>query len=458
MLLQRVKEAVVDDNGPLQSAGAYAELLSLLQIAQRSIEANNLNLSDAVFTFCELLDRVSLLDDPLITEEMKKKTLDCIHFRFDKLYTNNMALAVMSDARRQFSVDNNVLRLLPEFSWREDAFNCLKKRIEVLPDAEQPIICRAYSNLVAGKYFDFSGKDEMALADADNMPQFQWWNTYRENGGADLCKLSECVLERLFSITPAQAGVERLNSQFRFIQAGRQALASENSRYLTFLYVNRRVLTDYHKEALPASGSFALGARWPLRTASKVEAALDDAVDEAIIEKEQVGIAKAIAALEADELAEQEGAVAGPRKRSSGATEGAAGAAATAGKKRKARADHAGKPLKPAARKAAKGQRAARRNAVALTSCDEGSDGDTSDGSSDSDYSLHDDSDADAEPERPPPLACPRCCFPCDELDEFGRCGRKPMGKSKCKKCTGCRRPGCLFTDDSDADVRSQDS
>ena len=453
-----MKQLVVSDSRQLEDAGVYAEFLGLFQTAQRVSEANGQNLSDAVFNVCELLERIEIFDHPLITTEIKTKAKDCIQFRFKKLYTPNLALAVMCDPRRSFAVDANLQRLLPKFSWREDSHNCLKTRLKVLPAEEQRLCLSAYADLVAGR-FDF---DEDAMDEADNLPLTEWYQQHREVGGEPLSMLSQRILERLYTLNPAQAGVERLNSLFKFIQACRQAMLAANSRKLTYLYVNRRVLEEYYGGKKPPPGSYALGKRWPARSESKLIAVLDDAIAEAVIAKEQVGVDVAIALMEADEQAEAEGAVAAPRARGAAGAGGAAAGGAAAGKavapKRKAAAPSKGKDSKrPKAARGAVGateaaakERAAQERAMTLIDMDDSDEEADSGASSGSEsYSLRDDSDGE-EPRRPPlpdeaTVLCPRCCVLVlvEDLDEFGRCGRKPVGKTKCNLCMGCRRKGC---------------
>ena len=162
---------------------------------------------------------------------------------------------------------------------------------------------------------------------------------------------SEHVAEPLFSISATQAGVERLDSQYLYIQAGRHALASENARYLTFLYVNRRVLAEFHGDAKRAVGSFKLGNGWPARKDDKLAAALDDAVLEAVIEQAQAAdIATAVAALEKDEMEQVEGAVA--RERRGGAAAANKQAAHGAGEVRKRKRAVSAKAGTKGARKA----------------------------------------------------------------------------------------------------------
>jgi hypothetical protein len=128
------------------------------------------------------------------------------------------------------------------------------------------------------------------------------------------------VYERLYELRPAQSGVEELNSSCKFIQAGRQSLLTTNSRYLTYLYVNRRLLVEYHGAVKPAAGSFRLGCHWP-PTSVSAEPALDDAVAEAALEKEVITLDASIAALDAAdeealraEKAAEAGAAAKPRE------------------------------------------------------------------------------------------------------------------------------------------------
>ena len=139
---------------------------------------------------------------------------------------------------------------------------------------------------------------EEELASADDVPLRTWWQTYRENGGEELRLLSQRVLERLYELRPAQAGVEELNSCCKFIQAGRQSLLTANARYLTYLYVNRRLLVEYHGAVKPAAGTFRLGCHWP-PTSFSAEPALDDALAEAALEKEVITLDASIAALDA---------------------------------------------------------------------------------------------------------------------------------------------------------------
>ena len=235
-MLTEVRDAV-KDGVTLHQAGVWGEFFGLLQTFQRVTEAHDQNISDAVYNVCELLDRINGFPHPsLITDEVKEKVKKCILFRFRKLYTPDMALAVMCDPRRSFNACAELRQLLPEQPWIDDSLNCLRTRITVLPDYEQRLILRGYSRLVAGDV----RFEEKELAAADDERLSTWWETYREVGGEEVRLLSQRVLERLYELAPAQAGVERLNSSFKFIQAGRQALLSANARYLTYLYVNRR--------------------------------------------------------------------------------------------------------------------------------------------------------------------------------------------------------------------------
>jgi hypothetical protein len=132
-------------------------------------------------------------------------------------YGGSIAAAGLSAAK---------LQVLPQQPWAEDALNCLKERVKVLPADEQQKVIRGYNKLVAGEvHFD---EDE--LASADDVPLRIPRQTYRENGGEELRLLSLRVLERLYELRPAQAGVEELNSCCKFIQAGRQSLLTVNAR------------------------------------------------------------------------------------------------------------------------------------------------------------------------------------------------------------------------------------
>lgn len=395
---------VVKDGSSLKQAGIWGSYFGLLQTFQRVTEAHDQNLSDAVFNLCELLDRIDSFPHPeLITEEVKSTTNECIQFRFQKLYTPDLALAVMCDPRRGFEAWDSLKRLLPHQPWEADALSCLKTRIKVLPDDEQRSILRGYTMLMGGEvHFE---EDE--LASADNVQLREWWQTYRENGGGSLRLLSQRVLERLYSLSPSQAGVERLNSCFKFIQAARQALESANARYLTYLYVNRRLLMEYWGGAKPAAGSFRLGARWPPRAAFGI-AALEDAVAEAEIEKVQVTLDASIAALEAAEeaalRAEKEAAKAGPR--SSPRLAKQRQAEKRAAKRKRARNEQPVRKAGRAGRALGKeDRRLAKKKRAMLVSSDSESDSDSGDSDSgdsdddddaDSDSLLYQDSDDDA--------------------------------------------------------------
>ena len=314
-MLIEVRECVKAEVS-LDQAGIWAQFFGVLQTFQRVTERHDQNLSDVVYSVCELLDRISKFPYPqLITPAVKQKAKDCILFRFNKLYTPNLALAVRGDPRRGFEACAELQQLLPQQPWAEDALNCLKERVKVLPADEQQKIIRGYNKLVAHEvHFD---EDE--LASADDMSLRTWWQTYRENGGEELRLLSQRVFERLYELRPAQSGVEELNSSCKFIQAGRQALQTANSRYLTYLYVNRRLLQEYHGAVKPAAGSFRLGCHWPPTSVSALPA-LDDALAEAALEKEVITLDASIAALDAAdeealraEKAAEAGAAAKPR-------------------------------------------------------------------------------------------------------------------------------------------------
>ena len=390
--------AKVTDSSVLADSATWAEFFGIFQTFQRVTEAADQNLSDALFNVCELLRRVRGFNRGPVTLAVRATAEKCILFRWGKLYTTDIALAAFCDPQRTFTVPASVDAMLPGFNLQSDAFACLKRRVEVLPAEEQKLILMAYSELVAGKIF----ADDDALELAEDMPLRDWWVMHRETRGMPgLRLLSERVLERLYVLSPAQAGVERLNSTYKFIQAGRMALSSVNARRLTYLYINRRLLEEYHGAEPPAAGAFALGRRWP--KGQGLDNVLDDAAAVSFLDKVQVTLAQSIAAMEADDeealRAEKEeaggeegGARRSPRVKKT-AKEHAAG-----GVKRKGGGKASPGPAKGAKKARVSEAAAARRRlaeAVAATALSDSDGGSAEDGSSDEDGGDSDDVELD---------------------------------------------------------------
>jgi hypothetical protein len=272
-----IKEGVL-----VRRSGVMAELFGILQLHQRMCEGDNQNLSDGIFHLREMVARIEAFDNPLITAAHKKVVLDAVWFRFKKLWTPNYALAYMLDPRTRFGA---AILDLPELcaDVRAEAYSCLEKRIAVLPADVQVKIRRHYNQLTAGSVFDFVHTEAHKLEAAYDMRTAEWWATFYKPEGADL---SKHLAEPLFTLSLAQAGVERVNSAAKHVVEGRWQLHTENQRMLTAIYVNGRSLKQAHQkqfaEAKP--GSFRLGANWPPRSASLTAVALDDVLEEGEIE------------------------------------------------------------------------------------------------------------------------------------------------------------------------------
>ena len=354
----------------LNQAGVLAKLFGILQIHQRMCEVAKMNLSDGIYHICELLERIQLFQHEMITVAMKATIKEAVLFRFRKLYVPEYALAVMLDPRRRFS---GVGINLPDVDIAADARNILKKRIKVLPQDVQDRIMIGYNALVAGEVFDFTGKDFELLARADDMPADEWWAINRTEIVQDL---SVFVAERLMKVPLAQAGVERLNSSAKWIQAGRHSLLSWNARWLTAIFVNGRVRDAYHRaiKSKPP-GFYRLGAHWPPRAADACTVALDDAIEEGELVAQDSVLRSAIAALEADEEAALCIARAGRAATNDGAGGSGAGGAAAPPRVRKRRASRAEKGKGKAGATTAAERKKQRRTFVAEdTTTDEDSD------------------------------------------------------------------------------------
>ena len=212
------------------------------------------------------------------------------------------------------------------------------------------------------------------------------------------------MLEPLYELRPAQAGVEELNSCCKFIQAGRQTLLTSNARYLTYLYVNRRLLAEYHGGVKPAAGSFRLGCHWPLTSVS-AEPALDDALAEAALEKEVITLDASIACLDAAdeealraEKAAEAGAAAKPRESPRLAKKRKAEKRA-AGRKRAREAQQlrkAGRVGRALAKEERKRAKKAKKTAVGSSESESESDSGASDDDDSHAIELDDDSDDSA--------------------------------------------------------------
>ena len=315
--------------GIFEKAEVIARLLGILHMAQRQSERNSANLSDSFYNWCETRRRLQQFSHELITQEVKVILLRALDFRFSKVYTPSMALAVMLDARRQFSVDDSHM---PNCSIRSDALECLKKTIAVFPSEKQHRILEQYNSLVgtqtdAGTVFDFYGNDAAALAAADDMPQYRWWRVYAKDTCDDL---AASIAVRILRIPASQASVERINSQFKYMQQGRVALTSTNARELAFIYINARACEAYYSRDVLPPGTFKLGAGWAPATDNAADAALDDVTAAPRVAEDHT-LADALARLEEDD---EEGALA---IATGTANRGVGAAAAPATKQRKRR-------------------------------------------------------------------------------------------------------------------------
>ena len=237
-------------------------------------------------------------------------------------------------------------------------------------------------------------RDADKFEEANNMPLAEWYETYRTEVIEDL---SVCVAEPLAKVCLCQAGTERLNSAAKFIQEGRLALSSENARMLTAIYVNGRLLDEYHRNigVEKEPGFYRLG-HWPPRDAAVAdvdEHMLDDAQAEGDLETERHVLRDAVALLDADDeeaaliLVQAHGGAATKRKRASASAAAAAagGTPASAGSRAATAGGKGAAPGAPPAKKQRNGK--AKAKTVPLVSSDEEDAGDESDSA---------DADADA--------------------------------------------------------------
>lgn len=293
---------MVKDGTLIRRAGVMAEVFGILQLHQRMCEYDYQNLSDGLFHITEVLARIEAFDNPLITAAHKRVIKEAIMYRLEKLWTPNYALAYMLDPRRRFGATN--LNLAPVCSdMKAEAYSCLEQRIKVLPADVQHTIRRHYNALTGGDVYDFVGADAEKLEAANDMNAAEWWATFHKPEGKEL---SKNIAQPLFSITLAQAGVERVNSAGKRIVEGRWQLHTENQRMLTGIYVNSRQLRLAHEKRFAAvkPGSFRLGAHWPPRSASLTAIALDDALEEGEVPPSTVLRDALIELLRGDEEAE----------------------------------------------------------------------------------------------------------------------------------------------------------
>ena len=270
-LAEAIKEGTV-----IKRAGVLGELLSIVQVAQRMCEYDYQNLSDGLYHYREMLERIQAYDHPLITKEIKDKVVAASKFRMTKLWTDNYALAFMLDPRTRFGANAAALDLAPFCSdVPTAALKCLEERIKVLSAPVQIDIRRHYNKLTAGKVYDFYGNDAPTLLAASDMNVADWYLTYRKPDGVSL---SDLVARPLFSVSITQAAVERANSAGKRIAEGRFQLTTENQRMLTAVYINGRQLKAAHRAQFKPDvvGAFRLGAHWPPRFASLTNVALDD--------------------------------------------------------------------------------------------------------------------------------------------------------------------------------------
>jgi hypothetical protein len=270
-LAEAIKEGKV-----IKRAGVLGELLSIVQVAQRMCEYDYQNLSDGLYHYREMLERIQAYDHPLITQEIKDKVVAASKFRMTKLWTDNYALAFMLDPRTRFGANAATLDLAPFCSdVPTAALKCLEERIKVLSAPVQIDIRRHYNKLTAGKVYDFYGTDAPTLLAASDMNVADWYLTYRKPDGVSL---SDLVARPLFSVSITQAAVERANSAGKRIAEGRFQLTTENQRMLTAVYINGRQLKAAHRAQFKPDvvGAFRLGAHWPPRFVSLTNVALDD--------------------------------------------------------------------------------------------------------------------------------------------------------------------------------------
>ena len=336
---------------------AMLQLFAILQIHQRLAEKTHANLSDGMYHWQEMRRRINLLSGTILCKDVKQLVLDVIDDRWQKIYTPNMSLAAMLDPRRGFSPDGIDL---PNVDVVSDALSCLTKRIEIFPVDKQRRILAGYNALIGtgrrdGTVFDLSGDDEHALKDANNVPLFHWWATYRKPAVAEL---SVEVCERLFVLSLSQADVERVNGMCSHLQEGRAAMLSETARQWAYIYINGRALKQYHARRRQGytAGSFALGYGWPPVASDMAVVADEDARAEGPVIPEPTALRDALAALEAAQSAEADaalpplpaagaGAAAVKKRKRPTTAEKRAAAAAAAAAAAESEDDDAGEPL-----------------------------------------------------------------------------------------------------------------
>jgi hypothetical protein len=286
-----------------------------MQIHMRLAEKTNANLSDGLYHWQEMRRRIALLGGSIITPTVKALLLAAIDARWEKIYTPNMALAAMLDPRRGFAPDNidlSHVNILP------DALSCLKARIVVFSQEKQKRLLASYNGLIGtgrrdGSVFKFHDADASTLAEANNMPLWKWWQTYRTDAVAEL---SVDVAERLFVLSLTQADVERANGMCSRLQEGRAAMLSETARKWAYIYINVRALKQFHElqRTEYVAGTFAIGYGWP-PIASNLNVIADEDARAEGPEREVNVLRYALARLEAEDSEDEDGGKPPPAKR-----------------------------------------------------------------------------------------------------------------------------------------------
>ena len=265
---------IIKDGVLLNRAGVLAAFLGILQTLQRMLEYDNTNLSDGLHHFVEAIARINGFTSDMITPELKERALKACEHRLMKLWTSNFALAYMLDPRTGFGATK--LSLSPVCSdLAKDGEACLKQRIAVLPDDVQNDSLRFWTKLTSGRAFDFVSRDKRAHAAASDMPTAEWWARFC---GVEGARMSQYIAQPLFTLSVAQAGVERVNSSNKHVVEGRWRLKTENQRMLAAIYVNGRQLRAARDKefATPEPGSYKLLRHWPPRESKLMDAVIDD--------------------------------------------------------------------------------------------------------------------------------------------------------------------------------------